>query len=150
MSPPERLLWDRLRAGRLDGHKFRRQHPLGPYAADFYCHAAGLVVEVDGLNHLFNLEEDARRDAWMRERGLRVLRLSAKRVLVDVEEAVELIRDVLREVKAPSPGLAEPRPPSPAQAGEGLGADRTSSRASSTTPSPGASHHSRRSMNPIQ
>ena len=48
MSPPEVLLWTRLRVLRGDGPTFRRRHPIGPYIADFYCAAAKLVIEVDG------------------------------------------------------------------------------------------------------
>ena len=48
---PERMLWNRLRGGNLAGLKFRRQQPLGPYIVDFFCHEAGLVVEVDGRSH---------------------------------------------------------------------------------------------------
>jgi len=46
-TPPERRLWSRLRAGRLAGYKFLRQHPIGPYTADSFCAEAGLVVELD-------------------------------------------------------------------------------------------------------
>jgi very-short-patch-repair endonuclease len=49
MTPAESKLWQRLRAGRLEGFHFRRQQIIGGYIADFYCHAAGLVVEVDGI-----------------------------------------------------------------------------------------------------
>src|SRR5208337_573404 len=48
---PERMLWNRLRGGRLAGLKFRRQQPIGPYIVDFFCHEVGLVVEVDGRSH---------------------------------------------------------------------------------------------------
>lgn len=76
MSPPERKLWVRIRNGRLAGLRFRRQHPIGDYAADFYCHAARLVVELDGDRHRERRAEDAARDAFMRAQGLEVLRLS--------------------------------------------------------------------------
>ena len=48
---PERLLWGLLRDRRLQGVKFRRQHPIGPYIVDFYCASCGLVVELDGRSH---------------------------------------------------------------------------------------------------
>ena len=50
-TPPEELLWLALRNGQIGGLKFRRQHPIGPYVVDFYCHGAELVVEVDGMSH---------------------------------------------------------------------------------------------------
>jgi len=49
----ERALWFRLRAGRLSGYKFRRQHPIPPYIVDFYCHELKLVVELDGSQHTY-------------------------------------------------------------------------------------------------
>jgi very-short-patch-repair endonuclease len=92
MSLPEILLWDELRR-RPDGFKFRRQHPLGPYVADFYCAALKLVVEVDGSSHDCGeaQERDARRDAWMRVSGLRVLRFNGEDVFKDMDSVVEAI-----------------------------------------------------------
>jgi very-short-patch-repair endonuclease len=120
-TPPEKAIWDRLRAGRLGGWKFRRQHALGPYSADFYCHEAALVVEVDGMAHFLRGERDDARDRWMSERGIRTVRLSAKQVMRDIESAVHLVeRALAARTEEPSPGLAEPRPPSPAEAGEGF------------------------------
>src|SRR5437868_4924133 len=75
MTPPEQILWSRLRGSKLGGLKFRRQHPLGAYIADFYCHEAGLVVELDGITHFYRSDaRDVIRDRWMDEGGLRVLR----------------------------------------------------------------------------
>src|SRR5580704_15769706 len=70
MSPPEVLLWVRLRQLRGEGPTFRRQHPIGPYIADFYCASARLVVEVDGAGHTVDAQiaHDARRDAYFRDR----------------------------------------------------------------------------------
>ena len=56
MTPSERKLWARLRAGRLEGIHFRRQQVIEPYIVDFYCHQAALVIEVDGSVNL-DLEE---------------------------------------------------------------------------------------------
>jgi len=53
LSLPEGLLWRASKAGKLGGLKFRKQHPVGPYVLDFYCHAARLCVEVDGGSHNF-------------------------------------------------------------------------------------------------
>jgi very-short-patch-repair endonuclease len=81
-----------LRPGDL---KFRHQHPLGPYTLDFYCPAARLVVEVDGDGHSMGdrPERDAVRDAWLRARGLGVVRYDAR----DVMNALEaVVTDILR------------------------------------------------------
>jgi very-short-patch-repair endonuclease len=85
MTLPEVILWDHLRAGKLGGHRFRRQHPLGLYVVDFYCPAARLVVEVDGAHHdtLAAIASDYQRDGWLTEQGNRVMRIAASDILDD-------------------------------------------------------------------
>ncbi len=85
-SPVERRLWSALRNQQL-GFKFRRQHPIGPYIADFYSREAHLVVEVDGASHFepAAVEYDAQRDAAMRALGLDVLRFTAREVQENLE-----------------------------------------------------------------
>ncbi len=87
MSPPEVLLWQRLR-GRPGGVKFRRQHPVGAYVADFYAPDAQVIVEVDGLAHDGRVERDAVRDDWLRGQGFVVVRVAAADVLRDVDGVV--------------------------------------------------------------
>jgi len=91
MSPPEVLLWSRLRLLRGEGLKFRRQHPIGPFVADFYCAAAKLVVEIDGAYHSEDaqIEHDRRRDAYLGELGYRVVRCPAGDVMRDVDEVAQ-------------------------------------------------------------
>ena len=105
MSLPEIVLWRALRGGKLNGLKFRRQHPVGRYVLDFYCDARRLAVEVDGADHGagFQPEKDAARDAWLAERGLSVFRISAASVLGDVGDAVAMIRAYL-EIGPPPQG----------------------------------------------
>ena len=83
MTLPEVVLWQRLRRGGLDGRRFRRQHAIGPYVLDFYCSEARLAIEVDGSAHdgPDRAVRDARRSAWLSERGIAVLRLLAADVL---------------------------------------------------------------------
>ena len=85
-------MWLLLRQ-RPNGLKFRKHHPLGPYTLDFYCPAAKLVVEVDGDSHGMgdNPARDRRRDAWLCEQGLRVLRFGAADVMRDVGSVVTAI-----------------------------------------------------------
>jgi very-short-patch-repair endonuclease len=64
-TPPEDLLWLALRNAQIGGMKFRRQHPIGPYVADFYCHAAGLVVEVDGVSHDDKAAQDTAKTKYL-------------------------------------------------------------------------------------
>lgn len=86
MSPPEATLWIRLRNQGLDGLKFRRQHPVGPYILDFYCDGARLAVEVDGATHNNEAQaaHDERRDRWLASQGIRTLRVSAEWVRRDL------------------------------------------------------------------
>jgi len=91
MSPPEVLLWARLRALRGRGPTFRRQHPTGPYIADFYCSAARLVVEVDGGHHTEDgqIAHDQRRDAYLRGLGYEVLRVPSGEIMRNADEATD-------------------------------------------------------------
>jgi very-short-patch-repair endonuclease len=93
LSLPEALLWRRLRARSLAGLHFRKQHPIGPYVLDFYCHTARLCVEVDGQSHGFGdqPQRDTRRDAWLSKRGVRALRLRAGYVLDEMDGALSMI-----------------------------------------------------------
>ena len=70
----EATLWSLLRNRRFAEYKFRRQVPIGPYIADFVCHSARLVVELDGSQHAES-ESDARRDAVIASHGYRILRV---------------------------------------------------------------------------
>lgn len=92
MTLPERLLWRELRT-RPGGFKFRRQHPMGVYVADFYCPAVRLVVEVDGQGHEMGNRavRDAVRDEWMTEQGMRVVRFAAVGVMAGMEAVVSAI-----------------------------------------------------------
>ena len=94
---PERILWNHLRNRQLGGLKFRRQQPIGPYVADFYCESARLVVELDGRSHDDHEQADARRDAYMRGLGLVVLRVPNDELLHNREGVLET---VLREADA--------------------------------------------------
>jgi very-short-patch-repair endonuclease len=84
MSLPEVLLWQRLR-GAPDGMAFRKQHPIDPYVADFYCSRSRLVIEIDGAVHDRGdrPQRDEARAAFLQERGYRVLRIAAQEVLKD-------------------------------------------------------------------
>jgi len=92
MTPPERRLWRVLRAA-PDGFKFRKQHPMGAYTLDFFCHSAALAVEVDGIAHEMgaNVRRDARRDEWIAEQGIETLRVAALELKSNLEGVVQLI-----------------------------------------------------------
>ena len=92
MSLPEILLWQRLK-GSPNGIAFRKQHPIGPYRADFYCAAAKLVIEVDGAAHDMGDRpvRDETRTTWLNLKGYRVIRISASDVLRDADGAAASI-----------------------------------------------------------
>jgi very-short-patch-repair endonuclease len=93
MTPAERLVWQRVRANRLNGFHFRRQQVIDGFIVDFYCHAAGLVVELDGGIHDRQADYDAQRDRILAARGLRVLRFENR-------ECVENLEGVLGRILA--------------------------------------------------
>jgi very-short-patch-repair endonuclease len=104
----ERILWYHLRAKRFQGWKWRRQHPLPPYILDYYCHAARLVVELDGGQH--NDGKDRARLDYLESRGLRVMRFWDNQLLRETEQVLEAIFQALS-----GPALS----PAPLPAGEG-------------------------------
>jgi very-short-patch-repair endonuclease len=92
LTLPEGLLWRVLRH-RPEGLKFRRQHPIGHCIVDFYCASRKLVVEIDGEVHSMGdvPQRDARRDAWLKGQGLRIIRFPAVEVMKDLESVVTAI-----------------------------------------------------------
>ena len=112
MTLPEVLLWNALKAGD-HGLRFRRQHPIGPYIADFYCAAAGLVIEIDGAAHDMGSrpKSDSARNIYLHEKGYTVLRIPASDVLKDaavvadkVVQAARPLRQSLRDCHLPMNG----------------------------------------------
>lgn len=94
MTKAEKELWEHIRNKKL-GKKFRRQHPIGNYIADFYCHECKLVIEVDGTVHdqKHVKERDIYRETKMQELGLKILRFRNEDVMLD-------IRRVIREIQS--------------------------------------------------
>ncbi|WP_028347930.1 endonuclease domain-containing protein [Bradyrhizobium murdochi] len=104
----ERILWSELRGHRLNGASFRRQVPIKSYIADFVCHTAKLVIELDGGQHFSDPSElaDARRSAVIEAQGFRVLRFSNLDVMKNRAGVLETIAAAVAE-RAPT--LALPR-----------------------------------------
>jgi very-short-patch-repair endonuclease len=82
------LLWLALRNGQIADLKFRRQHPIGPYIVDFYCHSKKFVVEVDGMSHIDRLHQDNKRIAFLKQQGLTVFRVTNQDVMHDLDAVV--------------------------------------------------------------
>ncbi|QNA46544.1 endonuclease domain-containing protein [Lacibacter sediminis] len=96
----EDLLWRNLRSRKLDGLKFRRQHPLDKFIADFYCHEKRLVIEVDGSVHNSRdaKESDEGRTYELKELGIMVLRFRNEEVLNDMSLVLKKIREFVENM----------------------------------------------------
>ena len=101
---PEQRLWAMLRGRRCRGLKFRRQQPMGPYVADFFCAAERLVIELDGRSHEGQEILDAQRQEYLERQGLKVIRFTNDAVIADVEGVVEAIGKACGHPGPPSPG----------------------------------------------
>lgn len=114
MTPPEIALWLALRKNNA-GLRFRKQHPAGPYVLDFYCAPALLAIKVDGEAHARDdrPDRDANRDAWLKARGVRVLRYTATDVLRHTEGVVRQTLEVAIDRRAKLQAARRPPPPSP-------------------------------------
>lgn len=108
MTHEEAVLWARLRGRLLAGLGFRRQHVIEGFVVDFYCHAAGVVVEVDGPVHGQQPDYDAARDAILTAHGLLVLRVGNADVQHDLEAVLDRIRDACLPRISPTASLPSP------------------------------------------
>lgn len=120
-TPHEDLLWACLRDRQLGGAKFRRQHPLGRYVLDFYCHEARLAVELEGGVH--NQEHQRAYDTVRREGieqlGIRLLVLKNEELVQDVESTLARIVEALVPHLSPGPPNLPCKSPSPRGRGPG-------------------------------
>src|SRR5262249_47015552 len=93
LSAPEVMLWNRLRKCASGKPVFRRQHPIGPYVLDFYCAKARLAIELDGMSHDMGdrPQRDLRRDAWLKARGITVMRIPVADLAHGIDEAADAI-----------------------------------------------------------
>jgi very-short-patch-repair endonuclease len=97
MTKPEVMLWMRLRS-RSEGFSFRRQHPIRPYIADFYCARARLIVEVDGEGHGFGDQpyHDEIRDRYFADKQIETMRIAAVDILRDPDDMADGIVRYIR------------------------------------------------------
>ncbi|BCX03095.1 MAG: hypothetical protein KatS3mg053_1033 [Candidatus Roseilinea sp.] len=113
-TPSEAILWQALRGKQLDGVKFRRQQPIGPFVVDFFASSHRLIVEVDGPIHETQKAADEARQRLLESLGLRFVRLPADLVERDLPAALERIREALRPHPQPLPheggGVHPPSP----------------------------------------
>jgi very-short-patch-repair endonuclease len=97
----EHMLWEALSDRKLDGRKFRRQQPLGPFVVDFFCPEERLIVEVDGPIHELQREPDRLRQELIETLGMRFVRVAA----ADVERSLDAVIATIRAALPPSPAL---------------------------------------------
>src|SRR6478672_13552053 len=147
MTRAETLLWRYLKAHRIDDLGIRRQVPIGNYIADFVCHTARIVIELNGETHDFEARQelDRRREAWFASQGFAVLRFTNQDVMKSLEGVVTVIRETAqsrlhraRHTPLPNPppqGGREQTAPSRAAPASGRGGE---SGASGGTGSSGA------------
>lgn len=99
MSEAEAKLWQHLRAGRLNGHKFRRQQPMGNYIVDFMCVTPKLIVEADGGQHTERAAYDHARTAYFNSLGFTVLRFWNHEILQQTNDVLAEILRVLQKLE---------------------------------------------------
>ena len=110
LTDQEKKLWGTLRDRRLGGFKFRKQQPIGPFIADFVCQEQHLIVEVDGSQHAAS-QTDMARDAFLKDKGYRVLRVWNNEVTGNLPGVLTAILAALSD---PHPPIAvQWAPPSP-------------------------------------
>ena len=100
-TPAEKLFWQVIKNRQVANLKFKRQHPVGPFIVDFYCHEASLIIEVDGDVH--DVEEikiyDKQREAYLKNKGYSILRFTNEEVVAELDRVVREIEKVAK----PSP-----------------------------------------------
>lgn len=105
MTPAEKILWQALRTNKLQGFHFRQQQVIDGFIVDFYCHTAGLVVEVDGGIHLQQVEYDIARERVIAARGLRILRFTNAQVEQNLSEILNQILVACQKAQTPKDNL---------------------------------------------
>lgn len=95
MTVVEKTLWNCLKNKKLDGFKFRRQHPIHIYIVDFYCHELGLIIEVGGEYHnkLEQVKKDEQRTELLKFQELNVLRFTNEEVLSSLIKVIDEIKN---------------------------------------------------------
>jgi len=105
----EQLLWKLLRGRQVNNAKFRRQHPVGKYILDFYCHDLKLAIELDGSQHseADYKQKDTQRTSWLNQQGIRVIRFWNNQVLQETEAVMEMIYNTVTNPPSPLTPLPE-------------------------------------------
>jgi very-short-patch-repair endonuclease len=102
MTDAEKSVWQILRSYQIEGHRFRRQVPLGHYIADFVCHDARLIIEIDGGQNDGESPQEAERTRFLKHQGYRVLRFWNNEVISNLEGVHATIAQNLRRHPLPT------------------------------------------------
>ena len=110
LTPSEKVLWHELQNKKLNGYKFRNQHPISRYILDFYCHKCLLAVEIDGDFHKFRKDYDEYRDKYMESVGIKTLRFTNEDIFNNLNLVLKKIKENLesRLTLAPLRGVGGP------------------------------------------
>ena len=103
LTPPEAMIWRWLRGRRFGDWKFRRQHPIGNYIVDFYCHELRLAIEIDGSQHEFQQLYDVNRDGDLSKLGVAVLRIESSDVRRDPQTVADQIEGAIESCRPLTP-----------------------------------------------
>ena len=99
MTAAEKLLWEQLKENRLQ-YRFKPQHPLDIFIADFYCHALKLIIEVDGSVHDKQMEYDQARSDELRNKGIAVIRFTNDEVIEHITTVIEKIKETIQKLES--------------------------------------------------
>lgn len=106
MTTCEKLLWEKLKLKQVCGLRFRRQHPIVFFIADFYCHEARLVIEIDGDIHIQQREYDDGRSAEMEKYFIKVIRFTNSEVENNIDYVIKKIEDEVKSrIQSPPWGI---------------------------------------------
>jgi len=108
LTEAEKRLWNYLRYKQLDGLRFRRQQPLGPYIVDFVNFEKRIIIEIDGGQHNENPQNDVIRDNWFKEQNFKVLRFWNNEVIENIEGVLEIIKRKCFSLPNNTPHLTSP------------------------------------------
>lgn len=96
----EKILWEKLKNNQLKGNKFRRQHPISLFIADFYCHQLKLIIEVDGEYHntVEQIKKDDERTQVLQNNGVKIIRFSNCEIENNVDKVITEIGLIIEEI----------------------------------------------------
>lgn len=97
-TPTEQILWKHLRGAQMNGYKFRRQYPIGPFVLDFYCAAIQLVIEIDGDVHALRsqIKHDQNREQYLKDKGLTIFHVTTHEIIENLDGVLKQIYTLTR------------------------------------------------------